>query len=78
MTKGTKSGRAPASTAYLSHVLDRCGHSPRLIRNTRLVDLINVMDAKLDAAAFGMTPEATMIYLDNYVDADLLAEVHGS
>jgi hypothetical protein len=63
VTKGTKAGRAPASTAYLSHVPDRCGYSPRMIRNTRLVDLVNIMDAKLVAAAFGMTPEATMIYL---------------
>jgi hypothetical protein len=78
VTKGTKSGREPASTAYLSHVLDRCGHSPQLIRNTRLVDLVNIMDAKLVAAAFGMTPEATMIYLADYVDADRLAEIRGS
>lgn len=78
VTKGTKAGRAPASTAYLSHVLDHCGYSPRLIRNTRLVDLVNIMDAKLVAAAFGMTPEATMIYLADYVDAGRLAEIRGS
>lgn len=78
MTKGTKTGRAPASTAYLSHVLDRCGYSPQLIRNTRLVDLVNIMDAKLVAAAFGMTPEATMTYLADYVDPTRLAEIRGS
>lgn len=73
VTKGTKAGRAAASTAYLSHVLDPCGYSPRMIRNTRLVDLVNTMDAKLVAAAFGLTPEATMIYLADSVDRSRLA-----
>lgn len=36
------------------------------------------MAAKLVAAAFGMTPEATMIYLADYVDAGRLAEIRGS
>jgi hypothetical protein len=72
VTKGTKAGRAAPSTAYLSHVLDPCGYSPRMIRNTRLVDLVNTMDAKLVAAAFGMTPEATMIYLADHIDATRL------
>jgi len=30
------------------------------------------MDPKLVATAFGMEPEATMIYLTDYVDADRL------
>jgi len=37
VTKVTKIGREPASTAYLSHVLDACGHAPRTVRSTRLV-----------------------------------------
>jgi hypothetical protein len=68
VTKGTKAGRSPASVAYLSHVLDDCGFGPRMIRTTRLLDLVNTMDPKLVAAAFGMTSEATMIYLADYVD----------
>lgn len=68
VTKGTKAGRSAASIAYLSHVLDDCGYSPQMIRNTRLIDLVNTMDAKLVAAAFGMTPEATMIYLADRTD----------
>ncbi len=64
----TKSGRGPASTAYLSHVLDACGFPPRLIRWTRLLDLVNTMAPKLVATAFGMDPEATMIYLVDRVD----------
>jgi site-specific recombinase XerD len=68
VTKGTKAGRAPASTAYISHVLDPCGVPPRMLRCTRLADLVNTMDPKLVAAAFGMNPEGVMIYLADYVD----------
>ncbi|MCW8103428.1 site-specific integrase [Streptomyces tauricus] len=68
VTRQTKSGRRPASTAYVSHVLDACGFPPRMIRCTRLLDLVNIMDPKLVAAAFGMDPEATMIYLADRVD----------
>lgn len=68
VTKGTKAGRSPASTAYLPHVLDDCGYPPRMIRSTRLVDLVNTMDPKLVAAAFGMTAESTLIYLADHVD----------
>ena len=74
VTKGTKAGRSPASVAYLSHVLDDCGFGPRMIRSTRLIDLVNTMDPKLVAAAFGMTPEATMIYLADYVDPTRLPD----
>ncbi|QYB00730.1 hypothetical protein I1A62_04090 (plasmid) [Rhodococcus sp. USK10] len=72
VTKGTKAGRAAASTAYLSHVLDDCGYPPRTIRSTRLVDLGNTLDPKLVAAAFGMDPQAALIYLADHVDPDRL------
>ncbi|MDT0541565.1 MULTISPECIES: tyrosine-type recombinase/integrase [Streptomyces] len=68
VTKGTKAGRSPVSTADLSHVLDDCGFPPRMIRSTRLVDLVNTMDPKLVAAAFGMDPQAALIYLADHVD----------
>lgn len=67
VTKGTKAGRSPASTAYVSHVLDACGVPPRMLRSTRLVDLVNTMDPKLVAAIFGMDPEGVMIYLADHV-----------
>jgi len=69
VTKGTKAGRAPASTAYMSHILDPSGVPPRMLRCTRLADLVNTMDPKLVAAAFGMNPEGVMIYLADHVDA---------
>jgi site-specific recombinase XerD len=68
VAKVTKTGREPASAAYLSHVLDACGLTPRTVRSTRLVDLVNTMDPKLVAVAFGMEPEAAMIYRADHVD----------
>jgi site-specific recombinase XerD len=68
VTKVTKTAHEPASAAYLTHVLDACGLTPRTVRSTRLVDLVNTMDPKLMAVAFGMTPEAAMIYLADHVD----------
>ncbi len=84
VTRGTKAHRTSASTAYVSHVLDACGVPPRMLRCTRLVDLVNAMDPKLVAAAFGMDPEGVMIYLADRVHDGLLpsddnggADVHG-
>jgi hypothetical protein len=68
VTRGTKAHRTPASTAYVSHVLDACGVPPRMLRCTRLVDLVNTMDPKLVAAAFGMDPQSPLIYLADHVD----------
>jgi hypothetical protein len=74
VTKGTKAGRSPASAACISHVLDPCGVAPRMLRCTRLADLVNTMDLKLVAPAFGMNPEGVMIYLGDHVDDRRLAE----
>jgi integrase len=72
VTRGTKAGTCPASTAYLSHLLDGCGFTPRTIRSTRLLELVNSMDPKLVAVSFGMTPEAALGYLADHVDPDRL------
>lgn len=74
VTKGTKAGRSPASTAYVSHVLDGCGVPPRTIRSTRLVELVNTLDPKLVAAAFGMNNEGVMLYLADHIDDGRLPE----
>jgi site-specific recombinase XerD len=68
VTRGTKAGRAPASPAYLSHILDPAGVAVRTLRSTRLVDLVNTIDAKLVAAAFGMNPEGVLPYLADHID----------
>ena len=74
VTKGTKAGRSPASAAYISHVLDGCGVPPRALRCTRLADLVNTMDPKLVAAAFGMKPDGVMFYLADHVDQGMLPD----
>jgi integrase len=76
VTKGTKAGRAPASGAYTSHILDPCGVPPRMLRSTRLVGLVNTMDPKLVAAAFGMNPEGAMIYLADHIDDTRLDKIN--
>ena len=41
---------------------------------TRLADLVNTMDPKLVAAAFGINPEGVLIYLADHVDAGRLPD----
>ena len=77
VTKGTKAGRSPASTAYVTHLLDGCGVPPRSVRCTRLADLVNAIDPKLVAAAFGMRPEGVMFYLADHVDDGRLSDEQG-
>ncbi|WP_328980588.1 hypothetical protein [Streptomyces canus] len=45
-----------------------------MIHCTRLLDLVNTMGLKLVAAAFGMGPEATMVYLADHVDRGRMAQ----
>jgi ribosomal protein L24E len=73
VTKLTKSTTAPASPYYLSHVLDPAGVRPRLLRSTRLTDLVSGLDPKLVSAAFGMRPEGVMTYLADHVGQGHLA-----
>ena len=68
VTQGTKAGERPASTAYFSHLLDPCGIPPRTVRCTRLAALVNTIDPKLVAAAFGMDTQRVMYYLTDRVD----------
>ena len=78
VTRGTKADRRPASEAYMSHLLDPCGLPPKMLRTTRLANLVNTIDPKLVAAAFGMSPESAMVYLADHLDdgrlPDQLAE----
>jgi integrase len=68
VTRGTKAGNQPASTAYFCHLLDPAGVAPRTVRCTRLAALVNTMDPKLVAAAFGLNNEGVMFYLADRVD----------
>jgi hypothetical protein len=68
VTRQTKSTQDPASAYYLSHILDPAGVRPKLLRSTRLAELVNTLDPKLVSAAFGMRPEGATIYLADHVD----------
>ena len=68
VTRGTKAGRQPASSAYLTHLLDPAGVCPRTVRRTRLAALINSTDPKLVAAAFGIDTQGAMFYLADHLD----------
>lgn len=74
VTRGTKADSRPPSRAYLTHVLDPAGLSPRALRVTRLAELVNTMDPKLVAAAYGMKPEGVLDYLADHVDHGRLPE----
>lgn len=75
VTRGTKAHSRPASSAYLSHVLDPAGISPKAARVTRLAELVNSMDPKLVAAAFGLNPGGVLDYLADHVDEARLHEL---
>lgn len=75
VTRGTKAGTEPASVAYFTKLLSPCGVTPRTVRCTRLADLVNTIDPKMVAAAFGMNPQAAMFYLTDQVDQDRLTAV---
>ena len=75
VTKITATRDTPASQAYVSHVLDAAGTSPRHLRSNRLADMIATSDPLMVISALGLTPAAATWYLADTVDASRLAEV---
>jgi integrase len=74
VTKVTKPRQTPASTAYMSHVLDPAGVPSKMLRSTRLLDLIVTLDPKVVAEALGMNAGGLVSYLADSVDAGRLAD----
>ena len=72
VTRGTKAGNQPASTAYFSHLLDPAGVPPRTVRCTRLAALVNTIDPKLVAAVFGMNTQGVTFYVADRVNTTRL------
>lgn len=72
VTKITKTRSTPASTAYISHILDPAGVNAKTLRSTRLVDLVISLDPKLVAEALGMNAGGLLDYLADHVDPDRL------
>jgi hypothetical protein len=74
VTTQTKTRTTPASTAYLSHVLDPAGIAPKRLRATRIVDLVVTLDPKVASEALGMKAEGLVDYLADHVDPGRLDE----
>ena len=74
VTTQTKTRSTPASAAYLCHVLDATGVSPKLLRATRIVDLVITLDPKVASEALGMKAEGLVDYLADHVDDGRLTD----
>jgi site-specific recombinase XerD len=74
VTTQTKTRSTPASPAYLCHVLDAAGVPPKLLRTTRIIDLVITLDPKIASEALGMKAEGLVDYLADHVDAGRLAD----
>jgi site-specific recombinase XerD len=73
VTTQTKTRSTPASTAYLGHILDAAGVSPKRLRSTRIVDLVTVLDPKVVSEVLGMKAEGLVDYLADHVDTGRLS-----
>ncbi len=69
----TKTIADPVSSAYLQRLLAPAGVNPRLLRVTRLADLVTNLDPIIVAHAFGIRHGAATHYLADTVDRDQLA-----
>jgi site-specific recombinase XerD len=72
VTKVTKPRATPASSAYLTHVLDDAEVTIKTLRSTRLVDLVISLDPKIVAEALGMNAGGVLNYLADNVDTERL------
>lgn len=68
VTKVTKPRETPASSAYMTHLLDPVGVSIKKLRSTRLVDLVISLDPKIVSEALGMNADGLLDYLADHVD----------
>jgi integrase len=76
VTKVTKPRMTPASSAYLTHVLDPADVRTKTLRATRLVDLLISLDPKVVAEALGMNADGLLAYTADTVDPDRLASAN--
>lgn len=68
VTRLTKTGAAPVSAYYLSHVLDPADVTIRALRSTRLAALVTTGGPVLVAEAIGLHPRAILYYARDHVD----------
>ncbi|MGH8995480.1 MAG: integrase, partial [Acidimicrobiales bacterium] len=75
VTAQTKTRATPASTAYLCHILDASGVTPKHLRSTRIVDLVVSLDPKVAGEALGMQAAGLVDYLADHVDPGRLVDI---
>ncbi|MDQ6797579.1 MAG: integrase [Actinomycetota bacterium] len=72
VTAQTKTRSTPASSAYMTHLLDPAGAAAKHLRSTRILDLVVTLDPKVVGEALGMRSEGLVDYLADHVDAGRL------
>jgi hypothetical protein len=74
VTRKTKATRVAASEDYSRNLLRAAGVQPRMLRYTRLAELVTGTDPKLVSAAFGIHPLTATHYLAGHIDAVRMPE----
>jgi integrase len=77
VTRGTKTRSCPASSPYITHVLDPAGVRTRALRQTRILDLVNRLDPKVAAEILGMNADGLAAYISDDVNEVLLVASGG-
>jgi len=72
VTRATKGRGCPASAPYVTHVLDPAGVRTKVLRQTRIVDLVNTLDPKVAAEVLGMNADGLASYVSDDVNVGLL------
>lgn len=67
VTRISTTSDAPASSPYFVHLLNPAGVQARVLRWTRIADLVISLDLKLVSEALGLVPEAVVPYLADHV-----------
>ncbi len=73
VTRTTKTRRTPASAAYVTHLLDGARVTTKVLRQTRVIELVTSLDPKVAAEVLGMDAAGLATYLADGVNAALLA-----
>ncbi|MBO0878883.1 MAG: hypothetical protein J2P17_00530 [Mycobacterium sp.] len=72
ITMQTKATHAPPSDTYIKRTLRAVDIQPRILRSTRLLDLVATNAPKLVASTYGMTNDAITAYLADATDTGRL------
>lgn len=75
VTRATKTRTTPASAPYVTHVLDAVGITTKVLRQTRVVDLVNTLDPKVASEVLGMNADGLATYVTDDVNTVLLPQL---